>query len=116
MAGDRRNDPRSPIHSLTPVPVVFSGRVQGTGWLYDISLRGCKIRATVTPSLGASVTLRLSLDQQGPPLVIEEAVVGWTIPSRYFGVKFIRVKPNYQEALERYIASDETMPTDKVVR
>ena len=72
MAVDRRHDARSPIHSLAPVPVVFSGKVRGTGWLYDISRRGCKVGTPITPSLGESVALRLSLDQKGTPVVVEE--------------------------------------------
>ena len=109
MAMDRRKDVRSAVHSLAPVPVVFSGKCRGTGWLYDISRTGCKIDANVTPALGASVMLRLSLYQDGLPVVVEEGLVGWTIPERYFGVKFITVKSHHQDALDRYLAAADAM-------
>jgi PilZ domain-containing protein len=68
---NRRKYDRFATTTFTPVPVSFSGEAQGTGTLYDVSRGGCKIDSRVTPPLGASLTLRLSLSEHAPPLVVD---------------------------------------------
>ncbi|MGH7233471.1 MAG: PilZ domain-containing protein [Nitrospiraceae bacterium] len=102
---ERRKHVRVATASFSPVTVSFSGEVQGTGTLYDVSPGGCKIDSRVTPPLGASLTLRLSLFDQTQPVVIDDGIVGWTIKNKYFGVKFLKLKPREQEALNRYLAA-----------
>jgi c-di-GMP-binding flagellar brake protein YcgR len=104
---NRRKYDRFATTTFTPVPVSFSGEAQGTGTLYDVSRGGCKIDSRVTPPLGASLTLRLSLSEHAPPLVVDAGIVGWTIRNRYFGVKFLTLKPSEQQALNRYLESLE---------
>ena len=101
---DRRKQARFATISFSPVPVSFSGDARGTGTLYDISSGGCKIDSHETPPLGASLTLRLSLSNQMPPLVIDAGIVGWTIKNKYFGVKFSTIKASEQLTLNRYLA------------
>jgi hypothetical protein len=59
----------------------------------------------MTPPLGASLTLRLAVSYKSTPVKIDAAVVGWTIKDKYFGVKFLDVKPTERLALDQYIAS-----------
>jgi hypothetical protein len=86
-----------------PVPVSFSGETTGVGKLYDISYGGCKIDSAITPPLGASVTLRFKIDKGGQPLVIGAGTVAWTVPQKYFGVKFANLSPHAERALDRYL-------------
>ena len=86
-----------------PVPVSFSGEAEGVGKLYDISYGGCKIDSASTPPLGAFVTLRFKIDKTGEPLVIGAGTVAWTVPNKYFGVKFMNLPPNAERALDRYL-------------
>lgn len=102
---ERRNHVRIARKVLKHIPVTFSGKANGTGTLYDLSTGGCKIEASSTPPLGASLTLRLALSYQTDPVKIDAAVVGWTIKDQYFGVKFLDVHPSERFALEQFMAS-----------
>jgi hypothetical protein len=73
--------------------------------LYDVSTGGCKIDTRTTPSLGATITLNLAFSYKAEPVNIDAAVVGWTIKDKYFGVKFVDVKPTERLALDQYITS-----------
>jgi hypothetical protein len=102
---ERRKDPRIVHRSLYTIPVTFSGEAKGTGTLYDLSPGGCKIDSRKTPPLGASLTLRLAVSYKSDPVRIDTAVVGWTIKGKYFGVKFLDVKPTERLILEHYLDS-----------
>jgi c-di-GMP-binding flagellar brake protein YcgR len=102
---ERRKHPRIRHKSLYTIPVTFSGEAKGAGTLYDLSHGGCKVDSRTTPPLGASLTLRLAVSYKSEPVRIDAAVVGWTIKDKYFGVKFLDVKPTERLALDQYIAS-----------
>jgi hypothetical protein len=102
---ERRKHPRIAQKSFYTVPVTFSGEAKGTGTLYDLSPDGCKVDSRMTPPLGASLTLRLAVSYKSAPVKIDAAVVSWTIKDKYFGVKFLDVKPTERLALDQYIAS-----------
>ena len=101
---ERRKHPRIPHKSVCTVPITFSGEAKGTGVLYDLSPGGCKIDSRTTPPLGASLTLRLAVSYKSEPVKIDVAIVGWTIKNKYFGVKFLDVRPTERLALDQYIA------------
>ena len=88
---------------FNPVPLSFSGDAQGVGKLYDISYGGCKVESGTVPPLGASVTLRLRIAKAEQPLVIQAGEVAWTVPKKYFGVKFITLQPHEERTLNRYL-------------
>ncbi len=102
---ERRKYTRIAHKFLNHIPITFSGEASGTGTLYDLSTIGCKIDTRTTPSLGASITLRLAVSYKAEPIKIDVAVVGWTIKDKYFGVKFLDVKPTDRLALDKYIAT-----------
>ena len=102
---ERRQHPRVTHKSLYTIPVTFSGEAKGTGTLYDLSPGGCKVDSRTTPRLGASLTLRLAVSDKSEPVKIDAALVGWTIKGKYFGVKFLDVKPTDRLALEQYLES-----------
>ncbi len=85
------------------VSVSFSGEAEGVGKLYDISYGGCKVESTARPALGASVTLRFRTMKAGKQLVISAGIVSWTVPNRYFGVKFIKLEQHEERALDQYL-------------
>lgn len=89
--------------SFDPVPVSFSGEAQGVGRLYDISYGGCKVKSSVIPALGASVTLRFRARAAGEQLVIRAGIVSWTIPNKYFGVKFVELQQHEERSLNHYL-------------
>ena len=101
---ERRAHARIARSALNKVPVTFSGNANGTGTLYDLSTAGCKIETARTPPLGASLTLRLAVFPEIDPIKIRAAIVGWTIPDQYFGVKFLEVHPMERLLLARCIA------------
>lgn len=86
------------------VLVSFSGGVQGVGTLYDISYGGCKVASPITPTLGAAVTLRLRSDHVRKKLIIGSGTVAWIEPTKYFGVKFLELRPHEERALNRYLS------------
>lgn len=102
---DRRTHARIAHQFLDHIPVIFCGDARGTGNLYDLSTGGCKINTRATPSLGATITLKLAVSYKTEPVKINAAVVGWTIKDKYFGVKFLDVRPIERLALDKYIAS-----------
>jgi c-di-GMP-binding flagellar brake protein YcgR len=102
---ERRTHARIPHRSLNHIPVVFDGDVRGTGTLYDLSTGGCKIDTRTTPSLGTTITLKLAFSYKAEPVTIDAALVGWTIKDKYFGMKFLDVKPTERLVLDQYIAS-----------
>ena len=102
---ERRKHGRIAHRFISETPVTFSGHAKGTGTLYDLSLGGCKIDSRTTPPLGAAVTLRLAISYDSEPITIDAAIVGWTIKNKYFGVKFVQIKPTEQLALHRYLES-----------
>jgi PilZ domain len=110
---ERRKHRRITHTSVYTIPITFSGEAKGAGTLCDLSPVGCKINSRTTPPLGASLTLRLAVSYKSEPVKIDVAVVGWTIKDKYFGVKFLDVKPTERLALERYLDSlaASTQPT-----
>jgi c-di-GMP-binding flagellar brake protein YcgR len=102
---ERRNHARIAREFLKHISVTFSGKANGTGTLYDLSTGGCKIEASSTPPLGASLTLRLALPYHTYHVMIDAAVVGWTIKNQYFGVKFLDIHPQERLALEQFMAA-----------
>jgi len=102
---ERRKHPRIAHKSLCTIPVKFSGEAKGTGSLYDLSPGGCKVDSRTTPPLGASLTLRLAVSSKSEPVKIDAAIVSWTIKGKYFGVKFLDVKPTERLVLDRYLDS-----------
>jgi len=102
---DRRKHPRVEHKSFYTIPVTFSGEAKGTGTLFDLSPGGCKVNSRITPPLGATLRLRLAVSCNSKPVKIDTAVVGWTIQGKFFGVKFLDVKPTDRSALEQYLDS-----------
>ena len=86
-----------------PVSVSFSGEAQGVGKLYDISYGGCKVESGTRPAIGASVTLRFRIAKAEQPIVIQAGAVAWTVPKKYFGVRFVSLQPHEERALNRYL-------------
>src|SRR5947209_6479507 len=102
---ERRKHARIAHRFISETPVTFSGDAKGAGILYDLSSGGCKIDSRTTPQLGASVTLRLALSYNAAPVTIDAAIVGWTVKNKYFGVKFVQIKPSERVALNHYLES-----------
>jgi c-di-GMP-binding flagellar brake protein YcgR len=96
-----------------PVSVSFSGEAQGVGKLYDISYGGCKVESGTRPSIGASVTLRFRIAKAEQPIVIQAGAVAWTVPKKYFGVRFVSLEPYEERALNRYLTlvNDSFLPS-----
>ena len=86
-----------------PVSVSFSGEARGVGKLYDISYGGCKVESTANPSLGTPVTLQFRTMKARKPLRISAGIVSWTVPHKYFGVKFLKLEQHKERALDQYL-------------
>jgi hypothetical protein len=66
----------------------------------DVKSTLAPLRRSARPSV-----LKLAFSYKAEPVKIDAAVVGWTIKDKYFGVKFLDVKPVERLALDQYIAS-----------
>ena len=98
---------RYPIH----YPSVFSGKkITGEGTVVDLSRSGCAVAGHVSLPLGTYVTLDIFLPDQDSPLVIDQAVVRWTV-MRAFGLEFIRMGPVEGKRLHEFVGSLVTVPS-----
>lgn len=81
----------------------------GVGSANDLSTEGCAVEGNLVVHEGWNLELRLYLPGQDLPMEVV-AVVLWT-KGQQFGLKFIRMEPEQQERLQRFISSLEAGPT-----
>ncbi len=84
--------------------------VIGDGTGYDLSTGGCVVESQANVRKGDQVTLQLYLpDHQGQttPLMVEVAVVRWTIQQK-LGLEFISLASGDQQRLRQYIKTLQT--------
>lgn len=77
--------------------------------MVNLSQEGCSIGSDEDVKQGSYVSLNISLPDEAPPLVIERAVVRWSM-ERAFGLEFIRMEPEQKERLGRLVKALEGKP------
>ncbi len=82
----------------------FSGNgAAGGGLVTNLSREGCSIASEEPVRPATSLALRLRLPEQHSPLRVDVAEVQWT-GAGGFGLQFIRLRPEEQEQLHRFIS------------
>ncbi len=92
------------------ISLLKDGVLIGDGTGYDLSAGGCAVESQVKVGKGDQVALQLYLpDHQDPttPLMVEVAVVRWTIQQK-LGLEFIRLPSGDQQRLRRYVTTLQT--------
>jgi hypothetical protein len=107
---DKRQHPRFPAKfhsSFTSVAVV-----SGEGNVADLSQRGCCVESKTSVHTGSTLTLRVHMLQDEPPITILEAVVRWTREGR-FGLEFLSLVPEEWARLQHTVTQLELHPYQK---
>ncbi len=93
-------------------PITFSGDyIFGKGTVINVSEGGWKVQShhTRVPK-GAYLTLQISLPNEDTPIKVDEAVVRWS-KGREFGLEFVRMQPEEQARLRRFIDTFDRGPS-----
>lgn len=104
---DKRQHPRFPAKfhsSFTSVTMV-----SGDGNVVDLSQRGCCVQCKTPVHPGSTLTVRVHVLPEEPPITIQEAVVRWTRESR-FGIEFLSLAPEEWVRLQRTVTQLELQP------
>lgn len=107
---DKRKHPRfsARFHSsFTSVTVV-----SGEGSVLDLSLRGCCVESETSVHPGSTLTIRVHVLSDEPPVTIDEAVVRWTREGR-FGIEFLSLVPEEWTRLQHTVTQLELHPYQK---
>jgi len=102
---ERRQSPRSLIEF--PISLLKDGVLIGDGTGYDLSAWGCTVESQAKVGTGDYVALQFYLpDHQdaSTPLMVEVAVVRWTIQQK-LGLEFINMPSGDQQRLHRYVTT-----------
>ena len=90
-------------------PITFSGDYRaGAGTVRDVSRGGWKVDSDQPMQRGDYVALRVVLPDQAVPMRVDFAVVRWA-SGREFGLEFIRMQPEEQERLRRFVSTLQTV-------
>ena len=94
----RRTAPRLTVL----LPVVFSGDREGTGFIHNLSVNGCRIASSTGVEAGQYLSLVLHPGDNQPPIAVEVAEVRWVNPLG-FGVAFRSFDTEEQDRLLLFI-------------
>lgn len=84
------------------LPVTFSGEREGTGVLYDVSVKGCRIVSRTPLRIGHALSLQIYQGAGGSPIAIATAEVRWAVALQC-GLAFRSL--DAEEPIRRLIAS-----------
>ncbi len=93
-----------------PIVLLQGGVEIGNGTCYELSAEGCTMESQANVGTDDHVALQLYLpDHQGSttPLMVEVAVVHWTILQK-LGLEFITLSSGDQQRLRRYVTTLQT--------
>ena len=93
---DRRAMPRLRVQFRTTFSTAT--KLEGTGYMLDLSLGGCRIESPVTVDPASSLELRIYAPDLEWPLMIEAASVQW-VSGQTFGLAFSTLSHTEQQRL-----------------
>ena len=82
----------------------------GEGTVSNLSTGGWKVDSDQPVQRGNYFALRVLLQDQAPPMKVDLAAVRWS-SGREFGLEFIRMQPEEQDRLRRFVSILETRPS-----
>ncbi len=97
---DRRATPRLRVQFRTTF--LDSTKLEGSGYMLDLSTGGCRIESQVTVEPGVSLELRIYVPDLEWPLMIEAAKVQW-VSGQTFGLAFVRTTDTEHQRLGQVI-------------
>ena len=97
---DRRATPRLRVQFRSTFS--DSTKLEGSGYLLDLSTGGGRIESQVTVEPGVSLELRIYVPNLEWPLMIEAASVQW-VSSQIFGLAFVRTTDTEHQRLGQLI-------------
>jgi len=91
-------------------PIAFSGdRIGGEGTVVNLSGHGCSVGSEKSTRDGTYLTLYVSLPDQASAMKVDLAVIRWA-EKLAFGLEFIRMQPEEQVRLRRFVSTLEAGP------
>ncbi len=91
-------------------PVTFLGdHFIGEGTVRNVSTGGWKVDSDQPVQRGNYFGLRVLLPDQAVPMKVDLAAVRWS-SGREFGLEFLRMEPEEQARLRRFVSTLETQP------
>ena len=99
-----RQSSRFPIHC----PIAYAGgNLAGVGTVSDLSRGGCKVGSPTPVDTGTYLKLRIYFTRESKfPMKVDQAKVCWAM-ERAFGLEFIRMQPDEQVRLRRFVSALE---------
>ncbi len=77
--------------------------------MLNLSNEGCAVVSGKRVQPATYLSMRIQLTEQDAPLEIELAAVRW-VSGENFGLEFIRIRPDAQERLKRFVRTLELAP------
>ncbi|MEK6784628.1 MAG: PilZ domain-containing protein [Nitrospirota bacterium] len=99
-AQERRITPRFRVQFRTTF--CAAPTLDGTGTILDLSVGGCRVESTASPTPGLTLELRIYAQNVDWPLMIEAATIQW-VSGQTFGLAFFRMTDSEQQRLEQVI-------------
>ena len=96
---DLRDYPRFEVD----VPISFFGdQITGKGAITNLSAGGCAVKGDAKTQIGAFLELNIDLPAPHQKLIVEVAVVRWSIGTK-FGLDFLQLDPEQEKRLLRFL-------------
>ena len=77
------------------------------GTILNVSADGCAITSEVVVDVAIYLQLTMQLQEREEPVQIDLAAVRWASGTR-FGVEFIKIRPEEEERLKKFVAALES--------
>jgi c-di-GMP-binding flagellar brake protein YcgR len=85
------------------LPVSFRGdQLSHGGTILNVSAEGCSITSETVADVSVYLQLMMQLREREEPVEVDLAAVRWSSPTR-FGVEFIKIRPEEEERLEKFV-------------
>ena len=81
----------------------------GEGTLLDLSIEGCRIECADQLPVNTYLSLRLSLADEEPPVLVDLGAVRW-VHGKERGIQFLSIQPPQLNRLEKFLASADFQP------
>lgn len=90
------------------LPVSFSGdQLSDGGTILNVSADGCAITSDRVAGTAIYLQLTMQLREREEPVQVDLAAVRWVSATR-FGVEFIKMRPEQEERLRKFIKTLES--------
>jgi hypothetical protein len=76
----------------------------GEGTLLDLSIEGCRIECADQLPVNTYLSLRLSLADEEPPVLVDLGAVRW-VHGKERGIQFLSIQPPQLNRLDKFVAS-----------